>query len=173
MPDKTQHDPSRGEFLAWLSGAFVFLGVLFNAIPLVGALVAKPFGAAAEQFVRVGPTSALKVGAPTSLTFVDVQQDAYLHQTVGRNVWAVKQPTGDIVVFSPICPHLGCQVAWETANNRFLCPCHTSIFNVEGKLLSGPSPRDLDVLPSKVVDGELLVMWQQFKLTTPEKTPIA
>ena len=33
------------------------------------------------------------------------------------------------VVFSPICPHLGCKYAWNDAQNKFLCPCHGSVYS--------------------------------------------
>lgn len=169
MADEQVRSTTRRDFLGWVSGGLVFLGVLFSGVPLIGALVIRPAGGKKGKFVPIGRTATLNVGEPTSLTFDDAQQDAYLHQTVSRSVWAVKRASGEIVVFSPICPHLGCSAAWETKNKRFLCPCHTSVWTVDGKLVSGPSPRDLDILPSKVVDGVLMVEWQQFKVAIPEK----
>lgn len=44
----------------------------------------------------------------------------------------------DFVALSSVCPHLGCQVHWEPANNRFLCPCHNGVFRADGKGISGP-----------------------------------
>jgi Rieske Fe-S protein len=55
---------------------------------------------------------------------------------------------------------------------RFVCPCQTSIWDIQGKLLSGPSPRNLDTLPAKVEGGRLLVRWQQYKVATPQKVVI-
>jgi menaquinol-cytochrome c reductase iron-sulfur subunit len=34
---------------------------------------------------------------------------------------------------------------------------------VTGKVLAGPAPRSLDVLPSKVEQGNLLVLYKEFK----------
>jgi menaquinol-cytochrome c reductase iron-sulfur subunit len=166
-------ETSRRGFVAWVAGALVLLGTLLNAVPFVGALVGRPAGGTKESFVPVGAVASLKAGLPMNMTFTATTQDAYIHETVVRSVWAVKSASGDVVIYSPVCPHLGCQYTWDTATGRFVCPCHTSIFDIEGKLLSGPAPRGLDTLQSKVVGGKLLVMWQRFKLATPVKSPIA
>lgn len=173
MTAETSHDTSRRGFIAWVAGTLVLLGTMLNAVPFVGALVAKPAGGTKEEYVEVGTIASFKPGVPVSLTFTDASQDAYIHESVVRSVWAVKAGTGEIAVFSPICPHLGCHYTWDTTTSRFVCPCHTSIFDIQGRLLSGPAPRALDTLPSKVVGGKLLVLWQQYKLATPVKSPIA
>lgn len=40
--------------------------------------------------------------------------------------------------FSSRCPHLGCQVHYEAAGGRYLCPCHEGVFDRNGKGVSGP-----------------------------------
>jgi len=44
------------------------------------------------------------------------------------------------------CPHLGCSYGLDTGGNRFLCPCHGSIFNLEGQVLHGPAVNPLSHL---------------------------
>jgi len=44
----------------------------------------------------------------------------------------------DFIALSSVCPHLGCQVHWESQNNRFFCPCHNGAFDARGKSISGP-----------------------------------
>ena len=78
-------------------------------------------------------------------------------------VWAVKQSDETAVVFSPICPHLGCGYRWDGGDKTFKCPCHGSVYDMTGKVLAGPAPRTLDVLPSKVEQGRLWVTYKQFK----------
>jgi menaquinol-cytochrome c reductase iron-sulfur subunit len=87
-------------------------------------------------------------------------------------VWAVKQPQGDISVFSPICTHLGCGYRWDETERKFLCPCHGSSYDVNGQVLGGPAPRPLDILPSKVEGGRLLVMYKDFKSGLPRSEEI-
>ena len=44
----------------------------------------------------------------------------------------------DFIALSSTCPHLGCQVRWESQNNRFFCPCHNGVFDATGKGVGGP-----------------------------------
>jgi cytochrome b6-f complex iron-sulfur subunit len=55
------------------------------------------------------------------------------------------------------CTHLGCTVPWRDGEDRFLCPCHSSIFTPVGEVISGPAPRPLDLFPLEIVDGDIVV----------------
>ena len=70
---------------------------------------------------------------------------------------------------SAICPHLGCAVGWDRAQNNYLCPCHDSRFAVTGEKLSGPSERGLDALPIEIADGRLRLTWERYQLGRPTK----
>lgn len=45
---------------------------------------------------------------------------------------------------SATCPHLGCVVAWNSAERSWDCPCHGSRFDPYGRVLTGPATRDLE-----------------------------
>lgn len=52
-----------------------------------------------------------------------------------------QQQTGtaaDFLALSSTCPHLGCQVHWQSQHNRYFCPCHNGVFDPSGKGISGP-----------------------------------
>jgi len=42
-----------------------------------------------------------------------------------------------------VCTHLGCVVPWNKAENKFMCPCHGSQYNAQGKVVRGPAPLSL------------------------------
>jgi len=71
--------------------------------------------------------------------------------------WVVKVADNQAVAFSPQCTHLGCAYHWDEGNKNFLCPCHTSTFDMEGKVLSGPAPRPLDRFQVRVEGTKLLI----------------
>src|SRR5258708_2624601 len=54
----------------------------------------------------------------------------------------------------------------------FYCPCHDSSFDASGTKASGPSPRPLDVLDTRVEDGFVLVRFQRFRQGIPEKVSV-
>lgn len=63
------------------------------------------------------------------------------------------------------CPHLGCTVQWHPEEptedklapmGRFHCPCHGSIYNRYGQIISGPAPRPMDIFKLSVVNGKLV-----------------
>ncbi|XP_057953183.1 cytochrome b6-f complex iron-sulfur subunit, chloroplastic [Malania oleifera] len=70
-----------------------------------------------------------------------------------------------------VCTHLGCVVPWNTAENRFICPCHGSQYNNQGRVVRGPAPLslalahcDVDVDTGKVV----FVPWLETDFRTGE-----
>jgi len=60
-------------------------------------------------------------------------------------------------VFSASCPHLGCNVAWETSDSVFRCPCHGAVFDEYGQVISGPVSSPLRALPFEIKDGKIIV----------------
>jgi menaquinol-cytochrome c reductase iron-sulfur subunit len=82
--------------------------------------------------------------------------DAWRTTVEETTAW-VFQREGKVTAISPSCPHLGCGVHWDAAKSGFLCPCHDSEFDSEGKVLSGPSPRALDRFETRVEGDRLWI----------------
>jgi menaquinol-cytochrome c reductase iron-sulfur subunit len=51
------------------------------------------------------------------------------------------------------CSHLGCSVRWIPTSERFICPCHGSVFDLEGVRVAGPAPRPLDRFFTRLYGG--------------------
>ncbi len=51
---------------------------------------------------------------------------------------------GTVTVRSAVCPHLGCIVQWNEAEDTWDCPCHGSRYDVNGDVLSGPTTSPLE-----------------------------
>ena len=52
---------------------------------------------------------------------------------------------GGFLALSRSCTHLGCTVPWVAKENKFICPCHSSAFDIRGEVISPPAPRALDL----------------------------
>lgn len=160
---------TRRRFLKLMTGVFTFFGGLVLGIPLVGFVVGPVLERKKRSWARVVRIDTLPPGKPVDLNFADPNADAFLRKTVERSCWAVAHSAGKVTVFSPICPHLGCRYDWHSSSNAFVCPCHGSVFALDGKVLAGPAPRPLDTLPNEIRAGELFVEWERFKLGIPAK----
>jgi Rieske Fe-S protein len=139
--------------------------------------------------------------SPVKITFSFKYQDGYLPPASDEEfVWGIKlspdqvasfqknrpdlfaNPAGKVdypavvmnfVIFSSVCPHLGCRYNWDTDAKRFICPCHGSQFSLQGAHLAGPAPRGLDPLPFRDKDGKAEVTWIQYKSQDPDRIIVA
>lgn len=175
MDEESRNDSgevSRRGFVGWAVG----LGTVFAAtavgVPLVGSLVVPSAPAQPGEYVQVADVSAIPVGEPYGISFAEQTQDAYNVTMLPHSVYALKKSDTEIIVYSPVCPHLGCQVYFDRQLKEYICPCHGSKFAIDGAKISGPSPRGLDTLPSKIEKGALFVQWVQYKPGLSEKTPV-
>jgi Rieske Fe-S protein len=80
----------------------------------------------------------------------------------------VNKANSPYIGFSGKCPHLGCGYKWRKTKSNpdgvFLCPCHLSLYDEAGKVIDGPAPRGLDVLPMQVdAVGEVKIIDIEYK----------
>lgn len=144
------------------------------AVPALRFVVAPAAGGAGGgRWIRTVALEALKEGEPKRVTLVADHRDAWMleKQVELGAVWLLRE--GDAVkAWSVVCPHLGCAVDRSATGPGFYCPCHDSSFDPGGKRLSGPSPRDMDTLATRIDDGFVSVEFQRFRQGTPDKTPM-
>ena len=61
----------------------------------------------------------------------------------GERLAAFMDSDGELHLMSARCTHMGCTVAWNTADHVFECPCHGSRFGPMGEVVNGPAARPL------------------------------
>jgi glycine/D-amino acid oxidase-like deaminating enzyme/nitrite reductase/ring-hydroxylating ferredoxin subunit len=64
----------------------------------------------------------------------------------GKKVAAYRNRTGKFYKLSPVCPHMGCYVRWNSAESTWDCPCHGSRFKPTGEVIAGPAEESLTQL---------------------------
>lgn len=159
-------DEGRRKLLFWIP-----LGILagFTATMTTAAFrYLRPAKAKHEAgWNDVAPLTELKGDKPIMKSIVVEHQAAWVSTLEEHFVYVL--PNKNNQVLSSICPHEGCNVAWNTQANQFFCPCHDSYFSSDGERLSGPAQRGLDPLPTRVENGTLQVQYQNFVNNTEER----
>ena len=142
------------------------------AVFITAPMAASSGPSSGGTWVRTVPLASLVDGEPKKVAIIADQKDAW---TIAKNVelgavWLIRK--GDAVsALSVVCPHLGCSVAVEE-DKTFSCPCHTSNFDHAGKRLSGPSPRDMDPLTTKIQDDFVYVQFARFRTGTENRIKV-
>ena len=164
-----QSEVGRRGFLKTIVGFMGVMSGLILSVPLIGSLVGPMLQKQSLHYAKAGSIDSMPIGQPQDVTFPEQTTDAYIQRTAYRDVWVIKHSASSITVFSPICTHLGCRFNWNPDTRHFECPCHGSVYSIDGKVLAGPAPRSLDTLPFRLDKGELFVVWERFRVGIPQK----
>lgn len=63
-----------------------------------------------------------------------------------------------VFALSAVCTHLGCITRHNASDGVIACPCHGSVFDLQGNVLHGPAPQGLPWLEVRAdASGVLLV----------------
>ncbi|WP_222918510.1 FAD-dependent oxidoreductase [Natrinema sp. SYSU A 869] len=65
--------------------------------------------------------------------------DARVVRRASQPVGLYRDEDGTTHAVSATCPHMGCLVRWNDAEETWDCPCHGSRFTHDGEVLSGPA----------------------------------
>lgn len=169
QPDRELLD--RRAALKWLSLIGGSIGALLAALPSTFAFITPAVKAkSAVRWMQLGEASLFDIGVPDRVDFTDNVQDAWVTQRVIRSVWLLTEDGETFTAYNARCPHLGCAFSFDEAKNHFACPCHKGVFELKtGAVISGPPPRPLDKLQTKVENGYVYVAYEDFRLGSPEK----
>ncbi|RMZ59491.1 FAD-dependent oxidoreductase [Chryseobacterium nematophagum] len=69
--------------------------------------------------------------------------EAKVIQYEGESYALYKETNGKVHLVKSTCPHALCEVRWNSAELSWDCPCHGSRFNINGKMLTGPTVKGL------------------------------
>ena len=59
--------------------------------------------------------------------------------------------------FSAVCTHLNCTVQYREDNRQIWCACHNGMYDLNGKVVSGPPPAPLEEYVVRVRGDELVI----------------
>jgi menaquinol-cytochrome c reductase iron-sulfur subunit len=146
----------RSFHLSVIYGLWGFISAAL-AIPAGAYLLFPPKSRTKTGFVEVADLAQLPANQPEEVIFRRTRVDGWKVTSEKASAWVLKKSPDEVIAFAPQCTHLGCAYTWDERKQNFLCPCHTSAFSVDGKVLMGPAPRALDRYDIKVENGKLLL----------------
>ncbi len=135
---------SRRDFLGWIIKGGILATLAGMILPALEYIL---------PVVRRGPAGGAEEVA--SLEDIPVWGSKKIILS-GSAIILIRTPQ-EVKAFSAICTHLGCIVDWDGKKKEILCPCHAGLFDVDGRVVSGPPPRPLPPHAVKVVDGRIFV----------------
>lgn len=152
-------------------GSAAYAGAI--AVPAVQFVIpAGNAGAGKERWVRVAKASDV-TAEPRRVQVIGDERDAFTvtkGQILG-SIWIFRE--GEAMrAMSATCPHLGCSIDLNTDKKSFGCPCHASRFALLGQPESGPSPRAMDPLATRVEGGWLEVDFRRFRTGITERQEV-
>ncbi len=109
MPKKSDYLIGRREFVGGVVG---LIGAVMSAViglPAVDYVISPALkGTSKEEWIPLGPKSALKAGVPTPFTFSQLKQVAWRRARISHTVYAISHDGQNVSVFSDACTHLSC-----------------------------------------------------------------
>lgn len=126
----------------------------------LGTMLLGWITACTRSFQRVGsPPRADGFQMVGSLSDLEADSGRLEAQLSSTSLVVLRSSSGptELVALSTTCPHAGCKVNWQGANDQFVCPCHGSRFDAEGKVVRGPAVKPLSQYPVKVEGQAILV----------------
>ena len=157
MNDSPKGKMTRRDFM---KAAIISIGGVIGAsigLPAIGYVVGPALKQDAATWIRLGPASKVELNNPTLFKTTVETQTGWINSQEEISAYVLTENGQDFVAMSNICPPRGCRVRWIAEDGKYHCPCHNGVFARDGSVVSGPPPRPLDHLETKVEDGILYV----------------
>ena len=155
-PDQSDEAPTVGrrEVLGTIGfwSATLTAGALLG-IPATRFAVGNSLEQDPEHWVPIGSPDKLTRDDFTRIVYEFRTKDAWREVAKEGLIYARAGAGGEIIALSAVCTHLGCNVRWRREQSRFACPCHAGFYDEQGNVISGPPPRPLRRLETRLKDG--------------------
>jgi Rieske Fe-S protein len=155
---------TRRRFMVGTTHAAGALAVSAIALPALAFAIGPVFEKTEVRWHTIGRPEDFNEDAYIPKVFTETPGVGEIGKTtvyVRKHNPQVDGPQKDVydayVAISTRCTHVGCPVRYVQAAQRFICPCHGSVFDFLGERVGGPAVRPLDRFYTRVRNGELQV----------------
>lgn len=160
-------NPQRFTRLDFIKGITAFISGLIGlglGLPSIAFLLSPSLRKQEDDsLLDLGLLDDYSIGTPTRFEFTRTKINGWERTAVNYGLFVLRRNESEVRVFSDICTHLGCRVAWHADLQHYVSPCHDGHFDILGLNISGPPPRPLDEFVTKIENGNLFVLLPPFK----------
>jgi len=122
----------RRVLLQWLLGGGFTASVASFLYPVVRFVNPPDLPEASVNEVVAGTAKEFKTGSGKIVKFGS------------KPVLLIRLGESDWKAFSAVCTHLNCTVQYQEGKGQIWCACHNGLYDLGGKVVSGPPPRPLE-----------------------------
>ncbi len=144
-----------------------FQGAAIIALPgILGSVLESCNSANPTNPANASSLSTIQATSQSGLITIDINSSSPLAKTGSAAL--LQFQNGSILVDHPsdttfnalssICTHQGCTITnYDAGSQNFVCPCHGSVFNAKGQVVSGPAGSSLPTYQNQYVNGQLTI----------------
>jgi len=136
-----QYEKSKRDFLKYILGGSIIAWLAAVLYPVLAYLKPPKQGEVEVTSVKAGKVTTFAKDSGTIIRFGN------------KPVILVRTSGGELRAFSATCTHLDCTVQYRKDMGLIWCACHNGKYDLNGRNISGPPPRPLDVY-RVVIQGE-------------------
>ena len=135
----------RRNILRWILGGGFIASVISFLFPAIKFMNPPAVPEAAVNEVVAGKVGDLKANSGKIVKF-GTRPVLLIH--VSETRW---------LAFSAVCTHLNCTVQYQEATHQIWCACHNGLYDLNGRVISGPPPRPLEEYAVHIRGEEVVI----------------
>jgi len=136
---------NRRKFLNTLLGIGGIGGILSVFYPVISFLIPPKTTEPKVNSVKAGMNAEFPPNSSKIIKF-------------GRTpVILIKTEDNQYKALSASCTHLDCIVQYKNDTKQIWCACHNGTYDLNGRNISGPPPRPLEVYDVKIIKDEIII----------------
>ena len=135
----------RRTLIRWLLGGGFAASFAATVFPALKFMNPPEVAEASVNEVPAGKVQDLK---PNSGKIVRFGSRPALLVRTGESEWRA---------YSAVCTHLNCTVQYQESSRQIWCACHNGLYDLNGKVVSGPPPAPLEEFAVRVRGDEVVI----------------
>jgi cytochrome b6-f complex iron-sulfur subunit len=141
----SESKPTRRRVIEWFLGAGLLASLASFIYPVLRYLVPPPVADLGGDEVVAAKLTDLKPNSGKIFRFGN------------RPGLLIRTASGEYRAMSATCTHLSCTVQYRDDLHEVWCACHNGKYDLNGRNISGPPPRPLEVFEVQVRGDEIFV----------------